>query len=170
MLEFGFRAGMLGFATSSAESFVFGSYWFIFWHISERGQWWVSLAVSSPLPLLDSFVDQESFQGTGELRFFMEYLAHRSSALWVYPIKAEEYFRQDKHVEWWIIVLHDEMCVGVPDSIPVLNSIMCGQSHHCLRLIHSANTHTHTLWFTETEIVDDCLYLLHFYGLCLKFW
>lgn len=41
----------------------------------------MSLAVSSPLPLLDSFVDQESFQGTGELRFFMEYLARHSSAL-----------------------------------------------------------------------------------------
>lgn len=110
MLEFRFSSGMLGFATSNTESFVFRSYWFIFWQILDWGQWWVSLALSSPLPLLDSFVDQESFQGTKELRFFMEYLAHLSSALWVYPIKAEKYFLQDKHVEWWITRVHAEMC------------------------------------------------------------
>lgn len=81
MQEFGFRAGMLGYATSSSESFVFRSYWFIFWRILEWGQYWVSLAVSSLLHLLDSFVDQENFQGTRELRFFMEYLAHHSSGL-----------------------------------------------------------------------------------------
>lgn len=36
----------------------------------------MSLAVSSPpLPLLDPSVDREGFQGTEELRFFVEFLA-----------------------------------------------------------------------------------------------
>ena len=108
MLEFGFRAGMLGFATSSTRSFVFRSYWFIFWQILDRGQWWVSLAVLSLLSLFESSVDQESFQGTGELRFFLEYLALKCSTLQAYPIEAKEHFLQ--HKQWWITLLHAEMC------------------------------------------------------------
>lgn len=33
----------------------------------------------------------------------------------------------------------------------------------------SSYKNTHMLWFTETEMVDDDLYLLHFYVLCLNF-
>lgn len=109
MLVFRLRGGTLSFAVFNGQSFIFTSYWLIFWQILEWSQCWVSLAVSSPLPLLGSFVDQESFQGTGELRYFMEYLAHCFSALWVYPIKAEEYFLQGKHIEWWITLVHADM-------------------------------------------------------------
>lgn len=50
-LESWFETGMLGFATCSGESFIFRSYWFIFWQILVQGQWWVSLAVYFSLPL-----------------------------------------------------------------------------------------------------------------------
>jgi len=49
--------------------------------ISARPVVGVSGSVIFSPSLLDSVVDQESFQGTGELRFFMEYLAHQSNAL-----------------------------------------------------------------------------------------
>lgn len=143
MLEFGFRAGMLGFATSSAESFVFRTYWFIFWQILERGQWWVSLAVSSPLPLLDSFVDQESFQGTGELRFSWNIWPIIPASFKFISLRPRSIFYKTNTVEWWITVVQVEMCWCSWQSIPVLNLIiMCGQRHHCLQLLHPTKTHT----------------------------